>query len=215
MKKILLVLSSLTILGTNVQALDLMVGLNISNKSIDINDKENQDEVIATMDGGLNYSPVLGLRTEPDYFGGKDSNWGYFFQFDGMMFDIKKQSDEENEETDIGTSIKGYSIFAVPSAYYHFNKKSKGWSQKVGIGVGAGYLSMSGDFIITKEGHLEYGQTKDVDISKTGMAVGVFVEFSNKNHSIIIQNFAPSISDDNYEYMQHNVEMMYRYKFSL
>ena len=215
MKKILLILSSMIILGTNANALDLMVGLNISNKSIEVNDKENADEVIATMDAGMKYSPTIGLRTEPKSIGSKNSNWGYFFQFDGTTFNIDKQSVDEEEEKEMGTSIKGYSLFAVPTAYYHFNRKSKGWSQKLGIGVGAGYLNMTGNFKVTKQNHADYGQTKDVSINEMGMAVGVFLEFSNKNHSIIIQNFAPSVSDDNYEYMQHNIDMMYRYKFSL
>jgi hypothetical protein len=217
MKKSLLVLSSLaTIYSLNLNALDLMVGININSKIIHIDDKETENEDIAKMKSKQQYSPIIGLRTEPQYFSNGNSNWGYFYQFDGTTFQIDTQEvDGQDEEQNLGTSIKGYSLVAVPTAYYHFNKKSTGWSQKVGIGVGAGYLNMSGNFKITKQSHPDYGQTKDVNIKEFGMAVGVFFEFSKKQHSIIIQNFAPTVSDDNYEYSQSNIDIMYRYKFSL
>ena len=217
MKKSLLVLSSLaTICSLNLNALDLMIGINIKSASIEIDDKKTQDDEIAQMSNGQQYSPTIGLRTEPQYFSNGNSNWGYFYQFDGTIFQIDKQEiDGQDEEQDLGTSIKGYSLFAVPTGYYHFNKNSNGWSQKVGIGIGAGYLNMSGNFKITKQSHPDYGQIKDVNVKDFGMAIGIFLEFSNKNHSIIIQNFGPTVSDDNYEYMQHNVDIMYRYKFSL
>ena len=41
------------------------------------------------------------------------------------------------------------------------------------------------------------------------------MEQLEKNHSIIIQDFGPIVSDDNYEYSQQNIDIMYRYKFSL
>ena len=200
---------------TNLSALDVMVGINIPSKDISITDK-NQDAIddIATFSSKFKVAPSVGLRTEPNYI--SDGQFGYFFQFDGATFDIDTQEiNDEDDPKDIGTSISGSSLLAVPTIFYHFNKSQTAWSQKFGIGVGASYLDLRGDFIVTDNTHPEYNQKIDVDTKGWGMAVGVFFEVSNDKHLFIIQNFAPTISDDKYEYQQHNIDMMYRYKFTI
>jgi len=214
MRKVLLILFWFIGFFSNAQALDLMIGLNIANKSIQIDDKVTGQNEIATMDNGIQYNPTIGLRTEARYFGNENTNWGYFYQFDMTKFDINSQTLDGNEEQNIGTSMKGYSSFAVPTTFYHFNKSSIAWSQKVGIGLGVGYIKMSGDFKITNKSHQLYGQIQQVDFNEFCLVGGILYEFSNNNHSIVIQNFAPIVSDDRYYYTQHNVDIMYRYKFS-
>lgn len=189
-----------------------MLGVNVSSKSIQIDDKQTEEELIAEMDGDFQTTPSLSLRSEQNYFG--NSDFGYFYQLDGSLFDISEQN-IDGTNSDVATSIEGYSLFAVPTLYYHFNADSDNWSQKIGIGFGVGYVNMSGTFKITKSSHPNYNQIKTVDVDAVDMAVGIFIEISNDDHSFVLQNFSPSVSDDNFEYMQHNVEMIYRYKFSL
>lgn len=192
-----------------------MIGGNASNKSVWIEDTSLSGNEIAKMDNGIIFVPSVGLRTDLRYFN-DESNWGYFYQFSGALFDIKKQELPNIEENqDVGTSLKGYSLFATPTAFYHFNMSNKkNWSYKTGIGVGLGFLKLQGNFKITETSHLEYDQVKNVNVAAVGFSVGVYFEASKNNHSIIIQNFAPTISDDKYEYMQHNVDIMYRYRIT-
>ncbi len=123
---------------------------------------------------------------------------------------MNKASLGQGKEEDWGTSIKGYSVYAVPTGFYHFNKGSNGWSQKIGVGVGIGYVNMSGNFKRT-----EMSQSEEIDVKGFAQTVGVFFEFLNGNHSFVLQNYGPSISDNKYEYTQSNVDIMYRYSFQL
>ncbi len=200
--------------STNTLALDIMAGINFPNKSVEVYDKDADDDYIASFSSKFKVAPTIGLRNKPDYI--SESNFGYFFQFDGAIFELDKQEiDGEDDPQDVGTSLSGFSVLATPTLFYHFNKSPTNWSQKVGLGVGAGYLSLTGDFNITDDTHPKFAQTIDVSERGWGLTVGLFFEISNDKHSFIISNFAPSIADDNYEYMQHNIDMMYRYKFSI
>ncbi|MBI4651605.1 hypothetical protein HY745_10045 [Candidatus Desantisbacteria bacterium] len=202
-------------LNTNIMAFDLMIGGNASQKSVWVEEKSNNDNDIAKMSDGIQYAPTIGLRTNLKYFN-NETNWGHFYQFDGVLFDISKQElPNIDKEQNVGTSIKGYSLSATPTAFYHFKKNNENnWSYKTGIGVGLGYLKLNGNFKITEYLHPEYNQIKQVDVAAIGFSVGVFFEASNNNHSIVIQNFAPSVSDNKYNYLQHNVDIMYRYKIN-
>ena len=102
MKKSLLVLSSLSVLSLNLKALDLMIGVNVKSASVGIEDKQMGNDEIAKMKSKQQYSPIIGLRTEPQYFNNGNSNWGYFYQFDGSTFQIDTQEiDGQDEDRNI------------------------------------------------------------------------------------------------------------------
>ena len=213
-KSIIIVICSAVVLSSKAMAFDLMVGVNSSVTSLDIEDLALDDAKLAGMNKGQIY-PSVGVRTDLKYFS-EDSNWMYFYQFDGAIFEFNKQEITSSHDLqDVGTSIKGFSLFAVPTAAYHFNKGSvRTWSYKAGMGLGLAYLHMKGNFRITMQEYPEYAQVKDVNVNAMGFTIGFFLEASSKKHSIVFQNFAPMVDDEKYSYEQHNIELMYRYKFT-
>lgn len=197
-------------------SLELDVGIEFSNKSVWVEEIARGPNEIAMIDSEDEIMPSITLRTSTGYFS-EGSNWGYHFQLDGSIFNVSMQTVPGSDELqDFGTSIDGYSLFAVPVAYYHFNNTSKDeWSYKAGIGAGIGYLHLEGTYQITHDGHPEIGTVKSVDASGFGLAVGVYLEASKGKHIIVVQNYAPTVDDGRYEYMQHNVLIAYRYAVDL
>ncbi|MDH5379057.1 MAG: hypothetical protein OEX00_12095 [Gammaproteobacteria bacterium] len=200
----------------SLYALEAAVGIEYSSKAVWVEESKRGDDEIARMDSGTSPGPSLVIRTHPQYVW-EDSNWAYHYQIDFSAFDIDTQEVPESPEVqDLGTSVSGYSVFALPVAYYHFNRdKQNEWNYKAGLGAGIGYLRIKGNFQITQGSHPEHGQKKEIDFTGLGFSVGVYFEASIGNHIIIAQNYSPKVFDHPYEYQQHNVIIAYRYAFSL
>ncbi len=198
--------------SSHLYAFSLLVGIKSSVSSMRVNDLQSGDEKIAQMHSTPQFYPAVGIRTKPNYIG--KSNWGYFYQLDWSRYRLSRQKFDGIDDNDVGTEIKGYSVFAVPTLYYDFYKKEE-WTFKAGLGIGAGYMSTKGSFKITQASHPEFNTLKAVNVNDFGIAYGIFFELLNEHHSFIVQNFIPSAKDANYEYAQDNVDIMYRYIFHL
>lgn len=199
----------------DAKAFEILLGVEATNKAIWVEESARGANEIAKLDSGLTYGPSVGARTEPRYF--DNSQWGYHYQFDGSIFNIDKQElPGMDQGVDVGTSIKGYSLYAVPVGFYHFFKGlDDHWQYKAGLGVGIGYLNMRGSFKITDPQHPEYNQIKKMRAEGVNLAVGVYIEIARGPHMIIIQNYGPTAEDNTYHYLQHNVVIAYRYAFEI
>ncbi len=199
---------------TTVSALELMVGANISTKDIRITDQN--ENLIADMTSDSIVYPSLSLRSKSKFFN-NTSSLSYNYELDFSIFNVNKQRlNSSKNSQDIGTSIKGYSLYAVPTLFYNFNKRDKiGWKYKAGLGIGIGYLNISGRFQGTNSAQPSFNQIKDVRTSGYDIVVGVNFQAKYNQHVITIKNFTPSIKNDNLQYFQSNVLLGYQYIFDI
>ncbi len=196
--------------------LQLWVGVEFSPKGLWIEDREKGSEEIARMDQPIRVWPSLSLNSR-SFYASSTSPWGMHIELSGSPFVIDKQEiSRDKDPEDLGTGVKGYSIYTVPLVYYHFRKHSVDrWNFKVGTGVGAGYMNLWGDFKITERSHEKHNEIIPVDIHGVGIAVGVYFNASYKNHNFTVQNYGPVLWDDEYEYQLHNAIFSYQYAFQL
>jgi len=197
-------------------AVELLLGLDIGNKSVWVEDRNGNGNEIAKVESDFSYTPSAALRSAGIYFS-EQSQWGYFYSLDFSIFDLHTQEIGDNSDfVDLGTRLKGYSFFAVPMLFYHFKRfNGEGWQHKFGVGAGFGYLSLSGNFQITDASHRQYGKIIPVNDSGYNLAVGVYYEAANPPHYIILQNYGPLLESGAYKFQQHNVVMSYRYAFNI
>ncbi len=206
----------LTCFSLSANALGVVFGLGASEEAIWVDDNSLGYDEVAKLESDTMILPSIGIRTESRYFN-EDSGWGFHFEVNGSLIDIKTQTIPDSEPpVDVGTGIRGYSIYVVPLAYYHFKRNSIAeWSYKAGIGLGAGYLNLKGNFKITGSSSPNYNDIEDVNASGVGMAGGAYFEASKGSHLIVIQNFVPMISDKRYSYSQLNLLFSYKYVVEL
>lgn len=200
--------------NNSVLALELLLGINTARNSIGIEDKSRGDNEIAMMEGEFEFSPSIAARTEATYFA--NSNWGYHIQIDFFQFKIDKQEINIYSSAparDLGTEMKGSSIYVVPVAFYHFNRQQqKDWNYKAGVGAGFGYLDLQGTFRITDSSHPLFNSVQNVDVSDIGMAGGVYFSAEKGNHLFVGQNYGPLIDDGQFQYQAHDVALSYKYR---
>lgn len=206
---------TLTFAPGKSRAYEIYLGIEAGEKAVWVEDTRRGFDEIAKVEEGLAYYPSVAFRSGSSYFS-TNSKWGYHFQLDTSVFHLNKQLPHNGEDpVNFGTRLKGYSLYAVPVVYYHFNRgDSKNWQYKAGIGVGLGYLRLQGNFQITDPGHPQSGQLISVNTDGFGMAVGVHIEAAFDRHYILAQNYGPTLEHSSFEYLQHNVIIAYRYGFT-
>ena len=202
-------------INSPVYSYDLYFGVETASESVEVEEISLGKDIIARLDSGPSLNAAVGIKSDPVYFG-KRSQWGYLYQLDFSVFNLSKQTiDDSKIAIDVGTNVEGYSLYALPVVYYHFKKgMEKRWKYKAGIGLGIGYLKLSGDFKITDPAHYAYNQVKDVNLEGFGFSGGIFLEAAMGRHVIVLQNYAPTITDEVYKFSQHNSVLAYRYIYN-
>ncbi|MDH5423758.1 MAG: hypothetical protein OEY29_02040 [Gammaproteobacteria bacterium] len=215
MNKIMLLISiSVSLFSTNALAFDIFLGVESGAKSVTVKEPEFGNEIISTVKSEPELSPSFTFRSKEKYFSEK-SKWAYHFQVDAAEFDVNMQQLQPTAGlVNLGTSLDGYSLYALPVVYYHFNKNLvKKWTYRAGFGLGIGYMKLDGNFKITDPGHPQYNQIKAVQIKGYGSSVGLYFEATYKRHMIVLQSYGPVLTDEPYQYHQVNTVLAYRYKF--
>ncbi|ELR64427.1 hypothetical protein C942_02450 [Photobacterium marinum] len=215
MKHILIILLAL-VASTHVLATELAIGIQATINSIDIQDPDDSERTIARMTSDMKYYPTVSLLSDEYYFS-KDSNVGVQLQFDWSIFKADKQEIGENDTgIDLGTSISGYALSAVPVIFYHFNRHNQDeWNVKLGTGLGLGYLKLKGDYQVTDVTHPDYGKIKQANLDKVGLAVGVYLEANKGNHIMSIYNFSPITQSDASQFKEYNFFLTYKYRINI
>ena len=183
------------------------IGLSLKQLSLDVYEK-GQTDPEGVLTGDFRVAPELGLESNITYF--SNSSWGYKFAFNLGWFEMSTQ-EVALEDVNLGTSAKGYFLYAMPVGVYDFFKDKENSSLLVGLGFGVGYLNASGDIIFTESG----SQTRqEFDFSELTYSYGLFFEYVIHSWSFGISLYGPEVSDGNYEYNLFDFGMTVRKKFS-
>lgn len=168
----------------------------------------NESPAAGTLSENFSYTPYLTLGSPYKFFG--DTDIGVLMEYDFTSFSLNKQLVNE-ENVDLGTSVDGYSIFAIPTLIVSLTGREpygeNNQSLVIGTGFGLGYLSASGDIIFT-ETTLE---KKEVNISSAALALSVFTDYRIGNFvsRISIDMTAVPSGDAEYRYTGNNLRIGY------
>ncbi|WP_139158931.1 hypothetical protein [Vibrio sonorensis] len=118
----------------------------------------------------------------------------------------------------MNTSIRGRSFYLTPILYYQFGKgHSQSWQYRLGAGLGLGYQSHEGEFVITNTEHSRVGERDRIDHSGYAITGGVYFEASYGNHIISLNGdlISADKSGSKYHYLENNVSLKYQYRIRL
>jgi len=181
-----LLLLSLMFVAMPAFSSEVFLGITAQQSTLFISDDNTQDD-LAEMEDKLSIIPALSARSENKYFS-DESDWGYFLEFNIGYYNVNRQVVNGNA-VNLKTRLSGLSFDLTPTIYYNFgSKKREEWAFKAGLGIGAGYLSVSGNVILTGQ----VGQPLlDYNDHAYGFTVGVFFE-AVKNHLFFqIKGYGP------------------------
>lgn len=202
--------------SSELLAAEVAIGIQATINSIDIQDPADSERTVARMTSDIKYFPTVSLLSDEYYFS-KDSNVGVQMQFEWSIFKADKQEVGGNDTgIDLGTSISGYALSAVPAAFYHFNRHNRNeWNLKLGTGLGLGYLKLKGDYQITDVTHPDYGKKKQAKMDEVGLAVGVYLEANKGNHIISVYTFSPVTQSGASHFEEYNFFLSYKYRVNI
>jgi hypothetical protein len=99
--------------------------------------------------------------TKPSFFDG--SRFGYRVMVNYHAFHMTRQVMQGDQFADVGTEIKGYVVYAVPTLYYQWGEhRETGTFVRVGIGAGVGGSRFSGTVRLST-GEIVYTTQKDLE----------------------------------------------------
>jgi hypothetical protein len=197
-------------------AINLLIGASIGKRYFTVSDEESQKDIAEFETKDWQYSPNISLKLEPSYFW-ENSNVAYTFSADFFMSRIKEQllSKNDEEPQDVGTEIKGFSMFVTPIIYYHFNRdNTEGWQYHAGMGMGIGYQNHNGAFLITNANDPNFGKVEKINHAELGYTIGLYLEAIYQKHHIMLTSdlIAVHPSGTPYMYMEDNVFFKYQYQ---
>ncbi len=208
--------------GQSSHALELLIGPAFGHRTLTITENSSSNTVAEFQSDGVKISPYISLRTEPLYWG-EESNWGVSFSFDVYTSSFEKQSGDHSlgsqyQVANMDTEIKGKSFYLTPILYYQFGgKEPERWQYRLGAGLGLGYQSHSGEFIITNAEHPDVGQRDNIDHSGYAVTGGIYLEASYGNHIVSLNGdlISADKSGAKYRYLENNVSLKYQYRIKL
>jgi hypothetical protein len=113
---------------------------------------------------------------------------------------LNEQKVEGDRIRNLGTSVSGVSAFLTPTVFYNWGAQrlhaNAGRAFRVGFGVGAGYLSASGNVIFTET----TGERHTFDVSGFGVASAAFMEYRSGRFVSRLRWQGPAVSDRDFEY---------------
>jgi hypothetical protein len=167
---------------------EIFIGFTAQQSTLFIADEDTQSD-LAEMESNLYYSPTLSVRSENNYFR-DNSNWGYFLEFNTGFYIVNRQVVNGNT-VNLNTSLSGQYWDLTPTIFYNFGgKKQENWAFKTGLGVGVGYLSVSGNAVLTEQA----GQPLvSYDDDGYGFTVGVFLEAIKNDWFLQIKTYGPDL----------------------
>ncbi len=213
-------LSASLIFPLHSSALELAVGVELSNHYINIYDAKDSHTTVAQMVSDFSLNPTLSIVSDAYYFG-EESHYGVQLQLRWSRLKLDKQGELYDDPTnldsisDLGTSISGYNVSAVPAFIYHFNRHHPDeWNTKIGGGLGVGYLYAKGNYKVTRESQPDFSEVKEVKISEVGVSSNVFIELNKGNHSFSLNAYYP-VLEVNPALDEMTLQLSYLYHFEL
>ncbi len=200
----------------------LDIGVTASQVDLEVDKYEDGSKVSGgTLSTDISYAPFITAGSKYRYLG--STKFGYNIQITFSGFRVDKQDLGGDDLEDVGTSAKGYFVYALPVLFYNFGDKTfkagKGKSLKFGIGVGLGYLEAKGDIILedlddgTQEKH-----KFDVSTDPVDLAAFVMMDIRYNKWLLQIRGGGPWIMNfdqDGYEFGLFDFSMSLAYSFHL
>ena len=119
----------------------LRVGYGVVQWSMDI--RRSSDGATARLVNRDDDAVFISYGSKPTYIG--DSNFGYTFMVNYVDFNMQRQTVAGDEFADVGTQVKGYLVYAVPTLYYQWGERGNRHKFiRLGAGVGLGAARFSG-----------------------------------------------------------------------
>jgi hypothetical protein len=188
----------------------VFIGITAEQSTLFISDKDTLAD-LAEMEDVLYFLPALLARSENKYFN-QYPDWGYFLEFNIGYYNINKQV-INGRTVNLNTSLSGLAWDLTPTLFYNFGSKERDqWGFKTGLGIGAGYLSVSGNVVLTGQA----GQPLVAyDDNGYGFTVGVFFEATNNDLFVQIKGYGPDvvIGDNSLQLANIKITLGKSYKF--
>ena len=140
-----------------------------------------------------------------NYFKEESKAWGWYLEFDSAFYIVDKQ------RVNADTAISGQYWYLTPTLFFRHATEND-WVFIGGLGYGIGYLSVSGDMVMTgKPGQ----PLESFNTSKFGESVGVIAEISKYNWVLQYKGFAPVIEvrDNSLDLSNHRIIFGKRFNF--
>ena len=186
-------------------------GVSVNSVDIDVYN-EGSTSANGTLSEEFSYTPYIILGSPYKYFG--ESNWGGLMEYSYSTFNLSQQT-VNDELVDLGTSVKGYDVFVMPTVFYSFFGQNASVKYDhtliTGLGVGIGYLKATGDIIFTESTQ----ERLEIDVSGPGLAVSIFIDYRIGNFSTRISGGGTSHTQDNLEYDAFAFSWDFGYTFGL
>jgi hypothetical protein len=175
--------------SVNVHAVELFAGGSLYRTNLD-------GDFINPQTSDYEFFPSLGIKSLDRYWG--DTAFGYFFAFDLDSYKLERQDAIGLVTKEIiTTSMSGHYLYFTPTVFYDFTRHSKSdWSVKVGVGVGAGYLTTDGTLMVNTPPGPRVEQIKGSDFS---YSTGIIIRYEYKNLFIQAKEYTPFATIDGLE----------------
>jgi len=183
------------------------IGITFRNVELDISDTDTL-KTLALLEGDYVPWPYLSFRSPVRYF--ENSKVGWLVEYGLSGFSIDKQSEPftESKATQRGTFARGWFLYAVPTLTWDV------WeSLKVGLGLGAGILSVTGDALI----YDPYPTVAKIDYSLTRLSYGGYflTEYSFGDFMVGIHAGVLIATRGSYDYTISDGSVIFAYRITL
>jgi len=183
------------------------IGIAFKNVELDVSNPDTL-RTLALLEGDYIPWPYLNFRSPTRYF--EESRFGWLMEYGLSGFHIDRQSEPFSESTarDMGTSAKGWFLYAVPTLTWDALE-----ALKLGLGLGAGILSVSGDALI----YDPYPTAARIDYSFTKLAYGGYflTEYVFGNFMVGVHAGVLIATKDPYEYTISDGSVIFAYRIEL
>lgn len=191
-------------------AAEIFLGITAQQSTLFISDADTLAD-LAEMENKLYFLPTLSARSENNYIN-PDSDWGYFLESNIGYYRVNRQV-VNNKTIKLGTKLSGLYWDLTPTIFYNFGSKAgENWGFKAGLGIGAGYLSVSGKVVFTELAGQPMASYHDHDY---GFTVGLFFEAIKDDLFFQIKGYGPDIKSGNEELQLANIKLTFGKTFSL
>lgn len=201
----------LLLLAPGADAAELLVGLASKGSSIDIKD-DATGNLVAEASDRYRPTPVFAIKTRDRYWD-EQSGWGLFVEFSEGYIKADHQV-VAGQRVDLGTALSAIYWHLTPTVFYNFTRDDpvEEWGFRAGMGIGVGYMDISGDAVLT-----EVVGTPRVEFDDEAYtySFGVFIELSKDNWVFQLKNYGPVMDTNGYELQTNNVSVIFGRRFQL
>ncbi len=150
----------------------------------------------------------LSYSTRPSFI--RESHFGYTFMLNYSHFSMDKQKVAGDAYQDIGTRVRGNFAYVVPTLFYQWGEhRYKGKFVRLGIGLGLGVTTYSGNIILSDNSTAEVSN-KAYALT---IAESAFLEARYRHWGVILSLAGPTVDKDSYKIQVTDISLNLGYSF--